>query len=297
MSTVEYIDFSPVHEKYIRNPDGTFSRMDEPYFQAEKIAEGTWKILSSGDYSYLVEGNREAVAIDTGYGAGNIRKFLQTLTEHPVKYVINTHDHFDHTAGNGYFEKAFMSKETAELAGRPFPSFSGISFPDVREKEIVGEGFIFHLGNRDLTVFLLPDHAPGSIALLDSREHLLFTGDELMPQGKRMNGSPSEFLAYMKKLETRRREFDRLCGGSGVTDARLFDRYICCLESIISGHGDVMADLQPFSPETIEGPDGNPAYDRRFPHEEDIPKDREVPGEFLRAAECEGLRIIYDVRK
>ena len=77
--------------------------MDEPWFEAEQIAPNTWKILSSGDFSYLVVGDNEGISIDTGYGAGNIREYLQTLTDKPVRNVINTHHHFDHTASNSYF--------------------------------------------------------------------------------------------------------------------------------------------------------------------------------------------------
>ena len=68
------IDFSPKHDCWIRNDDGSLSRMDEPYFRSEKLAEGVWRILSSGDYAYLLEGDEEALAIDCGYGAGNIRE-------------------------------------------------------------------------------------------------------------------------------------------------------------------------------------------------------------------------------
>ena len=103
------IDFSCKHHILIKNLDDTYSTMDEPYFRATQIAPGTWQILSSGDYSYLFEGENEAVSIDTGYGAGNLREFLQTLTDKPVRNVINTHNHFDHTANNGYFEKAYMA--------------------------------------------------------------------------------------------------------------------------------------------------------------------------------------------
>ena len=67
------IDFSCKHGILIRNPDGSYSPMDEPFYQAEQIAPNTWKILSSGDFSYLVVGDREGISIDTGYGAGNIR--------------------------------------------------------------------------------------------------------------------------------------------------------------------------------------------------------------------------------
>jgi Metallo-beta-lactamase superfamily len=125
----KFIDFSAKHNVMIRNDDGTLTPMDVPYYRSTLIAPGTWRIESDGDFSYLIEGDNEALAIDTGYGAGNIREYLQTLTKKPVRYVANTHDHFDHTANNGYFDKAFMSAETAKKVTNPYPSFAGISFP------------------------------------------------------------------------------------------------------------------------------------------------------------------------
>ncbi|MCD8124032.1 MAG: MBL fold metallo-hydrolase, partial [Lachnospiraceae bacterium] len=102
------IDFSCKHDILIRDEDGTLRPMDEPYFESEKVADGTWRILSDGDYSYLVEGENEAAVIDSGYGCGNLREYCQTLTDKPVKIIFNTHDHFDHTANNSYFECAYI---------------------------------------------------------------------------------------------------------------------------------------------------------------------------------------------
>ncbi len=68
----------------IKSQDGTLTPMDVPYYRSKLIAPGTWQIESDGDYSYLIEGDNEALAIDTGYGAGNIREYLQTLTKKPA---------------------------------------------------------------------------------------------------------------------------------------------------------------------------------------------------------------------
>ena len=74
--------------------------MDVPFFQSKKIAPGTWQILSDGDYSYLVEGKRKRMVVDSGYGCGNLRAYCQSLTDRPVKQVPIPHDRFDHTANN-----------------------------------------------------------------------------------------------------------------------------------------------------------------------------------------------------
>ena len=64
--SVEFIDFSCKHDILIKNPDGSYTPMDEPYFEVEQIDDKTWKVLSSGDYCYIIAGDGEAMAFDTG---------------------------------------------------------------------------------------------------------------------------------------------------------------------------------------------------------------------------------------
>jgi glyoxylase-like metal-dependent hydrolase (beta-lactamase superfamily II) len=234
--SVKQIDFSCKHHVMIQNEDGTMLPMDEPYFESVCIAPGTWQIRTDGDSIYLVEGDREAIVIDSGYGAGNLREYAQTLTEKPVKNIINTHDHFDHTANNAYFDKAYMSKETRPLATIPFPSFEGIDFPRDYPVEIVKEGDRIDLGNRTLEVFEIPDHAVGSIALLDSRERILFTGDEITPAFKKINGSRETVLAQMEKLWNRRAEFDVIWSGAPVScKPEIMESYIKSIRYLLDG--------------------------------------------------------------
>jgi glyoxylase-like metal-dependent hydrolase (beta-lactamase superfamily II) len=231
---VEEIDFSCKHDVMIQNEDGTLLPMDTPYFESLLIAPGTWQIRTDGDAIYLVEGDREAMVIDSGYGAGNLRAYAQTLTEKPVTAIINTHDHFDHTANNAYFDKAYMTKETQPLATLPFPSFEGITFPRDYPVEIVKEGDKIDLGNRTLEVFEIPDHAVGSIALLDSRQRILFTGDEITPHFKKVNGSLGTVLEQMKKLWNRRAEFDIIWSGADRScPPEIIDCYIRSLEFLL----------------------------------------------------------------
>lgn len=63
---VTFIDFSSKRDILLESEDGTLTPMDEPYFRPVKIAEGTWQILSDGDFSYLLEGDNEALLIDSG---------------------------------------------------------------------------------------------------------------------------------------------------------------------------------------------------------------------------------------
>ena len=230
------IDFSSKHDILIRHPNGSLLPMDVPYFESELIAPGTWRIGTDGDAIYLVEGDDEAVVIDSGYGAGNLRDFCASITEKPVRNIINTHDHFDHTANNAYFEKAFMSAASVPLATIPFPSFEGIDFPRDYEIQVVKEGDIISLGGRDLEVIETPDHAVGSIMLLDSREGILFVGDELSDFFKKINGSVSAVLAQFKKLEERLPRIKVLWGGGGGPFKKeIIEEYLQTFEYIVAG--------------------------------------------------------------
>lgn len=263
------IDFSCKHDRLIRRPDGRLVPMDQPCYEATEIAPGTWQILSSGDYHYLLAGDGEAIAIDTGYGAGNLREFLEELCGLPVKSVINTHDHFDHTANNGYFDLAYMAEETIALATLPFPSFAGIDFPKAPAVKAVGDGHIIPLPGRELEIIKIPDHAVGSIAILDRKQRLLFTGDEFMPGIKWLNGTVESFLRNMKKLMAHRHEFDRLCGGPGIMDAEEADIHFEAAKLMLTGeHGEK---APPKSPPSLENEivEGHIVYDCRAPHPED----------------------------
>ncbi len=262
------IDFSSKHNILLRNPDGTFSPMDEPYFRAESIAPHTWQITSSGDYSYLLSGEKEAISVDTGYGAGNLRAFLQTLTDVPVKNTFNTHSHFDHSANNSYFEKTFMAPAGFSRATVPYASFDGIDFPRDYRKVAVSEGFVYDLGSRTLEVFDIPDHTPDGIALLDRKERLLITGDEFMRIGKVLQVSVAVFFGYTEKLMAHRGEFDRLLAGAGVLNASLLDDYHTCAEKILAGDlGEPEQMKGPFGPPPMPpGPHGETVYDRILPH-------------------------------
>ena len=147
------IDFSCKKDIFLEDEDGLIVPMSEPYFRSKLIAPGTWQVLSDGDYSYLLEGDDEALLIDSGYGAGDIRAYCQTLTKKPLSKIANTHDHFDHTANNSYFDLAYMSAETKPLATIPFPSFAGIDFPRDYPVQIVGDGDVIPLKGRELLVF------------------------------------------------------------------------------------------------------------------------------------------------
>lgn len=298
--SVKFIDFSPKHDVFLRNADGSLSRMDEPYFESEEIAPRTWKILSGGDYSYVIAGDGMGLSIDCGYGAGNIRAYAESLAGVPVPWVANSHDHFDHTANNAYFEKAFMSAETAKYATIPFQSFSGIDFhADEYERVILNDGDIIPLPGRELQAFLIPDHARGSMVYLDRVGRILFSGDEFFPMGmgKPLNMGLTSWVKNLEKINAYRDEFDALYGGNGLFTKEYFDAFLACARYALD-HEGVPAPAggrRPTEPE--RDAEGHIIYDRVRPHAGDhgtAPMPEHKP-ENMRVVEYAGTKITYDI--
>ena len=293
---IDHIDFSPLHDILILNPDGSVQPMDEPYFRAEKIGENTWKILSDGDFSYLAAGEEAAISIDTGYGSGNIQRFEQTLTEVPVRFAANTHDHFDHTAGNAYFESVYMSRETLPLATVPYPSFAGITFPPASDVRLVRDGDRIDLGGRSLLVLSMPDHAVGSLLFLDEKYRILFAGDEI-GEMKRINGSVEKVQRQLMRLVTFRVRYDTICAGPGVYPADLPDRLLEAVTQILEGAQGEPVQAGSYHAPSVPGYEGRTIYERRGPRPQDLPKDFDQPNPFKRVYAHAGVRIEYDIRK
>ncbi len=268
------VDFSSKHNILIHHKDGSYTPMDEPYYEVTRIDETTWQIMSSGDYHYLLVGEDEGIAIDTGYGAGNLRTFLEQLCGRPVRYVINTHHHFDHAANNCYFEKAYMAQEALPLVSVPYNSFKGMDFfKDSYEKVVVEDGMVIPFKGRELQIFRIGDHTKDGIAILDRKNRYLFSGDEFMLHGKTLSGSAEEWNRNLKKLAQYRDAFTMMYGGPGTLPAETFDIFKEASDLMLQGIESAPLPKNIISPPS-EQPEhnGHKVYDCQIPHIEDIPK-------------------------
>jgi len=217
--------------------------MANTIFHSRPICRNTWLIQGDGCNSYLVVGDECGVLIDTGFATENIRAYAQTLTDKPVTIAANTHGHFDHTGGNGWFECAYMSAKAAEIAKTPYPSKAALTYPLDYPVTVVGDGDKIDLGGRALEVIEIPAHAPSSIAFLDRKERIMFTGDEVEDRVMLywMQDEPQptveQHARNMEKLLKHRGEFDFVCGGHErvMGDASLIEDYLEHDRRIMSG--------------------------------------------------------------
>ena len=153
-------------------------------YMAWKLDDTTWCInfMNGSQNIYLLEGEEKALLLDTGYGTGTLRAFVERLTDKEI-LVANTHFHPDHSAGNGEFEKVFLSKG-AEIDAPSINGFgpfdlSKLPYPNY-ERVYIGEGDKIELGGRTIEVLgVLPAHCNSSLFFLDRGHKMFFTGDEM----------------------------------------------------------------------------------------------------------------------
>ena len=137
----------------------------EDNFDIRKIFPTTWVIGTKypatpwGCDCYLLEGDDGCMLIDSGMSKHNIHDYIIStgVTDKPVIAVINTHSHFDHTGGNGYFPKVYMNPIGEKGAKTPFDG-DVEDYPLDYEITPVHEGDVIDFSGRPLKIFEIGAH-------------------------------------------------------------------------------------------------------------------------------------------
>lgn len=191
-------------------------------FQSEVYAEVT---------SGVIVGPDMAVVIDTlAYQEETlaIRDFVERELQVPVRYVINTHYHADHSWGNCFFPGAtIMSSaltrdmlesngiESLDRAKKQNPSFRQvkIQLPHMT----FNEGHLgMQVGKKTMRLIPLPGHSMDGIGVLLEEDRVLFSGDLMMTLPYIVDGDIDVMEESLKKVKD------------------------MTLENIVQGHGDII---------------------------------------------------------
>lgn len=118
------------------------------------------------NFTYILEDEEsgEAIILDPSWNLDEIQKEI-VRRDLKIKYIVNTHHHFDHTLGN----EAMAKETTAQILQHESSTLKhDISLVD-RQK--------IKFGNSELTVFHTPGHSKDSICLVGDGK--IFSGDTL----------------------------------------------------------------------------------------------------------------------
>jgi glyoxylase-like metal-dependent hydrolase (beta-lactamase superfamily II) len=192
------------------------------WFQSEVYAQVT---------AGAVTGPNWAVMIDTlalPEETLEMRDYIETVVGVPVRYVINTHYHADHSWGNCFFPEAAVIAHS--LAREAIFEKGEASLDTVKKQnaafkqvKLVPPNLTFssgsltlRVGKKTLVMSPAPGHSADGISVLVEEDRVLFAGDAFMPLPYMVDGNPDMIAATIKQM-----------GKLG-------------LENIIQGHGDII---------------------------------------------------------
>jgi cyclase len=172
----------------------------EPPFTLRQVGPNVWAAIdnpkaearASANAGFVI-GSASVAVIDTFANGETARLLLTEIrqrTKLPVKFVINTHYHFDHVAGNNVFVEngavvlaqrnvhGWIHPENLRLFGADIKPeqktfIEGIAPPTVTYQQAVD----LDLGNREVQVRSFPGHTGGDSVVLIPDATTAFAGD------------------------------------------------------------------------------------------------------------------------
>ena len=233
-------------------------------FHSAKIDSNIVRIRDgAGGLMYLVEGKKYAALIDTGVGVGNLKSYVERMTDKPI-VVILTHAHVDHASGTAQFDDVFMNKKDRFLYVQHTMMANRVGYvkacnpawaetlternyqpeDDPSRFNDMSEGTTFDLGGVHLDIYDLPGHTQGSSAVLIRENRALLTGDGANMFTFLFSDETLGLTSYKESLIRLRNvtqgKYDKVyCShGNGDLTVDYLDRLIEDCDIILSGQDD-----------------------------------------------------------
>lgn len=227
-------------------------------FESEKISQHIFRITDGTDVcEYLIVGNNKAMLVDTGYGMGDLKSYIRTISTLPITVYI-THGHVDHAGGAAPFQDVHMShldldiffKHTTINHRKKTLEEHGITVnesdlhPQRKEPFIhIKDREIIDLGDVHVLMVHVPGHTQGSFVPIVLEDRAAIFGDAsgvgtlICLEGSSTVQDYYYSLLYLKTYESL---YDTVLRQHGTFSSRksLLDENIENCECILAGKDD-----------------------------------------------------------
>jgi glyoxylase-like metal-dependent hydrolase (beta-lactamase superfamily II) len=160
-----------------------------------KVAGNVHMLVGSGGNIGLMAGDDAAFVVDDQFAplTPKILAAIKAITPQPVRFVMNTHWHFDHTGGNENMgqagalifahenvRKRMSTEQFIEALNRKQPASPPGALPVITFNDTVS----FHLNGDSIVVFhVAPAHTDGDAMVMFTKANVVHTGDVFVSAG------------------------------------------------------------------------------------------------------------------
>jgi cyclase len=195
---------------------------NSPLFALKPLGHNVWAAIDNakgeaGANAGFVIGDNGVAVIDTFENPEAAKQMLAEIrkrTNLPVKFVINTHYHIDHVAGNRIFQEAgavvlaqrnvrsWIHTENLKFFGKDIKPEEKTKVAELGSPDIVYDaGTTLFLGSRRIDVCVFPGHTGGDSVVLVPDANVVFCGD-LFWRNTLPNLIDATTAAWLPTLET-----------------------------------------------------------------------------------------------
>jgi cyclase len=174
--------------------DEDFSKVQ---MKVTKVAGTVYLIEGAGGNIGASVGDDGIVIVDDQYAplAEKIQAALKSITNKPVRFIINTHYHGDHTGGNAYFQKQapIIAQDNVRKrleSGGPVGNGSSVHMdakPQPKEALPIitfDHDVTVHLNGEDIRALFFPaGHTDGDSIIFFPKSNVVHMGDDFVTYG------------------------------------------------------------------------------------------------------------------
>jgi glyoxylase-like metal-dependent hydrolase (beta-lactamase superfamily II) len=163
--------------------------MSKVEVKSEQITPSIYMLTGQGGNIGVIAGDDGVVMIDDQYAplTPKIQAALKTISDKPLRFLINTHWHGDHTGGNENLgnsgvvivahenvRKRMSSEQFIEFFNEKIPPSPRAALPIVT----FGDGVTFHVNGQTMQVWHVANaHTDGDSIILFTEANVVHTGD------------------------------------------------------------------------------------------------------------------------
>lgn len=227
-------------------------------FRNEHVSTHIYRVRGLGDACmYYIKGQTKGLLVDTAYGTGDLRGYIQETFQQPYEVII-THGHADHANGIAQWDEVYLNEKDRDLyrlktdvalrrrmLRRTVPDIDAYDDEDFQGEfqgifKDLEDGMTFDLGGCTVEIISAPGHTQGMMVLLVKEDRTALFGDAcgvctflFKPESSTVQG----YCKTLWKLQSYEDRFDFVLRQHGTCESlkSITEENLTTAEKILNG--------------------------------------------------------------